>query len=108
MTTIAELEAAGTPAILVPLPTATDDHQRKNAEAVVAAGAADMLLQPAMSGRELARRILALAGDADRRARMSAAAHSLARPDAAGVIAERVLTLAGAADGRVSERGDAR
>jgi UDP-N-acetylglucosamine--N-acetylmuramyl-(pentapeptide) pyrophosphoryl-undecaprenol N-acetylglucosamine transferase len=109
MTTIAELEAAGTPAILVPLPTATDDHQRKNAEAVVGAGAADMLLQSAMSGRELARRILALAGDADRRGRMSAAARSLARPAAAGVIADQVLALANRAPGdRAPEHGDAR
>ena len=44
-TTLAELTAAGKPAILVPLPTATDDHQRKNAEALASAGAADVLPQ---------------------------------------------------------------
>ena len=44
-TTLAEITAAGKPAILIPLPTATDDHQRKNAEALAAAGAAEMLLQ---------------------------------------------------------------
>ena len=45
-TTLAEITAAGKAAILIPLPTATDDHQRKNAEALAAAGAAEMLLQP--------------------------------------------------------------
>ena len=40
-TTLAELAASGTPAILVPLPTATDDHQRRNAEVVADAGAAE-------------------------------------------------------------------
>ena len=44
-TTLAEITAAGKPAILIPLPTATDDHQRKNAEALAAAGAAEVLLQ---------------------------------------------------------------
>src|SRR4051812_14441249 len=50
-TTLAELTAAGKPAILIPLPTATDDHQRRNAEALAAAGAAEVLLQTEMTGR---------------------------------------------------------
>ncbi|MFI5178505.1 MAG: undecaprenyldiphospho-muramoylpentapeptide beta-N-acetylglucosaminyltransferase, partial [Vicinamibacterales bacterium] len=62
-TTLAEIAAAGKAAILVPLPTATDDHQRKNAEALASAGAADVLPQANMTGAELARRIIALAGD---------------------------------------------
>jgi UDP-N-acetylglucosamine--N-acetylmuramyl-(pentapeptide) pyrophosphoryl-undecaprenol N-acetylglucosamine transferase len=94
MTTIAELTAIGVPAILIPLPTATDDHQRKNAEATEAAGAAETLLQSSATGAELARRILALAADAPKRARMSAAATLLARPDAARVIADKVMELA--------------
>ena len=64
-TTLAEIAAAGKAAILIPLPTATDDHQRKNAEALAAAGAADVLLQAELTGPALARRILALAGDRD-------------------------------------------
>jgi UDP-N-acetylglucosamine--N-acetylmuramyl-(pentapeptide) pyrophosphoryl-undecaprenol N-acetylglucosamine transferase len=95
-TTLAELTAAGKPAILVPLPTATDDHQRKNAEAMAAAGAADLLLQADATGESLAGRIMALARDAAARARMSAAARALARPDAARVIVDRALQLAGA------------
>jgi len=94
-TTLAELTAAAKPALLVPLPTAADDHQRRNAEALQAAGAADVLLQPAMTGAELARRVLALAGDQDRRARMAAAARALARPDAAKAIVDRALDLLG-------------
>jgi UDP-N-acetylglucosamine--N-acetylmuramyl-(pentapeptide) pyrophosphoryl-undecaprenol N-acetylglucosamine transferase len=92
-TTLAELTAAGKPSILVPLPTATDDHQRKNADALAAAGAADVLPQAEMNGGELARRILALAGDRDARLRMAAAARGLARPDAAKVIVDRALAL---------------
>src|SRR5437762_11132150 len=82
-TTLAEITAAGKAAILIPLPTATDDHQRKNAEALAASGAADVLLQRDMTGTVLAKRILALASDRERRRRMAQAARALARPDAA-------------------------
>jgi UDP-N-acetylglucosamine--N-acetylmuramyl-(pentapeptide) pyrophosphoryl-undecaprenol N-acetylglucosamine transferase len=95
-TTLAELTAAGKAAILIPLPTATDDHQRKNAEALAAAGAAEVLPQVQATGAVLARSILALAADDARRARMAAAARSLARPDAAEVIADRALALVNA------------
>ena len=94
-TTLAEIAAAGKAAILVPLPTATDDHQRRNAESASAAGAADVLLQADMTGRELARRIQALAADRTRRELMAKAARQLARPDAASVIVDRALALAG-------------
>jgi UDP-N-acetylglucosamine--N-acetylmuramyl-(pentapeptide) pyrophosphoryl-undecaprenol N-acetylglucosamine transferase len=95
-TTLAELTAAGKAAILVPLPTAADDHQRRNAEALAAQGAAEVLLQRDMTGASLAQRILALADDRDRRRRIAAAARELARPDAARVIVDRALELAGA------------
>jgi UDP-N-acetylglucosamine--N-acetylmuramyl-(pentapeptide) pyrophosphoryl-undecaprenol N-acetylglucosamine transferase len=94
-TTLAELTVAGKAAILVPLPTATDDHQRKNAEALASAGAADLLPQANMTGAELARRIMALAGDREARSRMAVAARALARPDAAKVIVDRALALVG-------------
>jgi UDP-N-acetylglucosamine--N-acetylmuramyl-(pentapeptide) pyrophosphoryl-undecaprenol N-acetylglucosamine transferase len=95
-TALAEIAAAGRPAILIPLPTATDDHQRKNAEAAAAAGAADVLLQSELSGAELATRITRLASDVERRARMGQASRALARPDAARVIVDRILALADA------------
>jgi UDP-N-acetylglucosamine--N-acetylmuramyl-(pentapeptide) pyrophosphoryl-undecaprenol N-acetylglucosamine transferase len=92
--TLAEIAAAGRAAILIPLPTATDDHQRRNADAVSASGGADVLLQKDLTGGVLADRILALAGDGARRARMAAAAKAFARPDAAKVIVDRALELA--------------
>jgi UDP-N-acetylglucosamine--N-acetylmuramyl-(pentapeptide) pyrophosphoryl-undecaprenol N-acetylglucosamine transferase len=94
-TTLAEITAAGKAAILVPLPTATDDHQRHNADALARKGAAELLLQAEMTGRTLAGRILALARDGERRRRMAAAARSMARPDAAKVIVDRALELIG-------------
>ena len=92
-TTLAEITAAAKPAILIPLPTATDEHQRKNAEALAAAGAGEMLLQKDLTGHVLAQRILALASDPSARARMSAAPRALARPDAARLIVDRALEL---------------
>src|ERR671931_418133 len=80
-TTLAEIAAAGKAAILIPLPTATDDHQRKNAEALAARGAAEVLLQQDASGAVLAARILGLAADRARRRQMAAAARQFARPD---------------------------
>jgi UDP-N-acetylglucosamine--N-acetylmuramyl-(pentapeptide) pyrophosphoryl-undecaprenol N-acetylglucosamine transferase len=93
-TTIAELTAAGRPAVFIPLPTAADDHQRRNAEILVAAGAAEMIEQKELTGERLAGRILGLAGDAARRAAMSEAARGMARPDAARLIADKVFELA--------------
>jgi UDP-N-acetylglucosamine--N-acetylmuramyl-(pentapeptide) pyrophosphoryl-undecaprenol N-acetylglucosamine transferase len=94
-TTLAEITAAGRAAILVPLPSATDDHQRKNAEVLAANGAAEVLLQADATGPVLALRILSLAADAGRRARLGQAARALARPDAARVIVDRALELIG-------------
>ena len=92
-TTLAEITAAGKPAILVPLPTATDDHQRKNAEALASAGAAELMLQAEMTGRSLSELLLTLAADRERRMRVARAARALARPDAAKVIVDRALEL---------------
>jgi UDP-N-acetylglucosamine--N-acetylmuramyl-(pentapeptide) pyrophosphoryl-undecaprenol N-acetylglucosamine transferase len=93
-TTLAELTAAGRPAILIPLPTATDDHQRKNADALVRQGAARVIDQRELTGARLAQELVALARDASTRERMSVAARGMARPDAARVIVDRVLELA--------------
>ena len=93
-TTIAELTAAGRPAVFIPLPTAADDHQRRNAEVLVAAGAAELIEQKALTGERLASVISALAEDDARRLAMASAARRLARPDAARVIVDRALELA--------------
>ena len=92
-TTLAELTAAGRPAILVPLPTATDDHQRKNAEVLARAGAALIVEERHLTGEGLAAAISGLVADGEARSRMAAAARKLARPDAAQRIADRVEQL---------------
>jgi UDP-N-acetylglucosamine--N-acetylmuramyl-(pentapeptide) pyrophosphoryl-undecaprenol N-acetylglucosamine transferase len=94
-TTLAELAAAGRPSILVPLPTATDDHQRKNARVMEQAGAARLVDERELTGERLATEMLDLAADRVRRRAMGRAARALARPDAAGRIADRLWMLAG-------------
>ena len=93
-TTLAELAASATPAILVPLRSSTDDHQRKNAEVVARAGAALVVDERDLNGDTIAAAIAALVVDAGRRRAMAAAARTLARPDAAQRIADRVEQLA--------------
>jgi len=92
-TTLAEIAAAGKASILIPLPTATDDHQRKNAEALSSVGAAELLLQQDVTGGALADRILSLVHDRERRERIARAAREFAKPRAADDIVERVLEL---------------
>ena len=94
-TTLSELTAAGRPSVLVPLPTAADDHQRRNAEVMRDAGAAEVIEQKDLSGDVLAERIQALIADPGRLGAMAAAAKRLARPDAARVIVDRALALVG-------------
>jgi UDP-N-acetylglucosamine--N-acetylmuramyl-(pentapeptide) pyrophosphoryl-undecaprenol N-acetylglucosamine transferase len=92
-TTISELTAAGRAAILVPLPTAADDHQRKNAEVLARAGAAEVIEQKDLTGELLAERIARLVSDAGRRHAIETAARQFARPDAARAIVDRALEL---------------
>ena len=94
-TTIAELTAAGKPAILVPLPTAADDHQRRNAELLRDRGAVELIEQQELTGDRLADRVLALTADPQRLGEMGAAARLMARPEAARMIVDRALELIG-------------
>jgi UDP-N-acetylglucosamine--N-acetylmuramyl-(pentapeptide) pyrophosphoryl-undecaprenol N-acetylglucosamine transferase len=94
-TTIAELTAAARPAVLVPLPTAADDHQRRNAEVLAAAGAAELIEQKDLSGERIAGRVAALLADPARLGAMSSAMRRLAKPDAARTIVDTVMELAG-------------
>jgi len=96
-TTIAELLVVGLPAILVPYPYAADDHQRRNAEAVQAVGAATLILDRDLTPERLADALARLLDDADRRREMGAAARALARPEAGRLVAEQCALLAGAA-----------
>jgi UDP-N-acetylglucosamine--N-acetylmuramyl-(pentapeptide) pyrophosphoryl-undecaprenol N-acetylglucosamine transferase len=90
--TIAELCAWGLPAVLVPLPTAAQDHQTHNARAVAAAGAALHLAQAALDGAALQATIAALRADPDRRAAMADSARARGRPGAAAQIADSIAT----------------
>ena len=92
--TLAELAIAGKAAVLIPLPTAADDHQTKNAARFVAAGAALMLDQRKARPEDLAAAVQALARDGARRAAMAAAMRGLARPRAAQDIGDRLEALA--------------
>jgi UDP-N-acetylglucosamine--N-acetylmuramyl-(pentapeptide) pyrophosphoryl-undecaprenol N-acetylglucosamine transferase len=94
-TTLSELAASGRPSILVPLPTAADDHQRKNAQVIARAGAAEVIEESGLTGETLGTAILGLINDADRRRHMATAIRGFARPDAAARIADKVWELAG-------------
>ena len=88
--TIAELAATGTPAILVPLPGAPDDHQTCNARALADIGAAAIVPDAELTGRRLAADAEVLLVDGPRRLAMSRAAAEIARPDAADRLADVV------------------
>jgi UDP-N-acetylglucosamine--N-acetylmuramyl-(pentapeptide) pyrophosphoryl-undecaprenol N-acetylglucosamine transferase len=94
-TSIAELTASGRAAILIPLPTAADDHQKKNAEVLARANAAELIEQKDLTGLLLADRLLGLAGDPPRRDALARAARTFAKPDAARTIVDKALELAG-------------
>ncbi len=93
-TTCAELAAAGKASIMIPLPTAADDHQRKNAEALLSAGASRMILQKNLTGDMLASEIAALIGSPDEIAKMETAARKLAHRDAAEATVDLIEKLA--------------
>jgi UDP-N-acetylglucosamine--N-acetylmuramyl-(pentapeptide) pyrophosphoryl-undecaprenol N-acetylglucosamine transferase len=91
--TIAELECAGRPAVLVPLPSAIDDHQNANARALAQADAAWVYPQPRFTPAALAERLAGLLGVPARLVAAARAASALARPNAARELADRVLAL---------------
>ncbi len=91
--TISELSLAGKAALLVPSPNVAEDHQTRNAEALVRNGAA-VLLPDAAAERELGPRALQLLDEPETLERLQKNIRALARPDAAQRIAEQVLRLA--------------
>jgi UDP-N-acetylglucosamine--N-acetylmuramyl-(pentapeptide) pyrophosphoryl-undecaprenol N-acetylglucosamine transferase len=92
-TTCAELAAAGRGSIMIPLPSAADDHQRKNAEALERAGAAKVLLQRDMNGETLANKISELTGNREELGIMAAAAKKIGREDAAEATVDLIELL---------------
>ncbi|ODS53603.1 MAG: undecaprenyldiphospho-muramoylpentapeptide beta-N-acetylglucosaminyltransferase [Acidobacteria bacterium SCN 69-37] len=93
-TTLAELAAAARPAVLIPFPAATDDHQRHNAQVLVDAGAAVMIEERHLDAGRLAATIVALLADAGALASMARAMAAFARPDAATRIVHHIRELA--------------
>jgi UDP-N-acetylglucosamine--N-acetylmuramyl-(pentapeptide) pyrophosphoryl-undecaprenol N-acetylglucosamine transferase len=89
-----EIAAHGRPAILVPYPHASADHQTANARWMSDAGAAVVITDAEMSGARLRKEVAVLLADRERLARMAAAASSLARPDAAREVANELLEAA--------------
>jgi UDP-N-acetylglucosamine--N-acetylmuramyl-(pentapeptide) pyrophosphoryl-undecaprenol N-acetylglucosamine transferase len=89
-----ELAAAGLPAILVPYPHATADHQTSNARFMEKAGAAVVIPDAELDGPRLAREVAALLRAPQHMAAMAKAAREVARPDAADRIADELLALA--------------
>jgi UDP-N-acetylglucosamine--N-acetylmuramyl-(pentapeptide) pyrophosphoryl-undecaprenol N-acetylglucosamine transferase len=92
--TVAEITAAGKPAIFVPFPRAADDHQRRNAEAIAQGGAAVLIPQPELTPERLAQTLVELFGNPARLQQMSERARTLSHQDAAGRVAGMVAGLA--------------
>ena len=88
--TVAELTCAGRPAILVPLPSATDDHQSYNVKEMVAAGGARAIAQPAFTAVELAKQIEKIALEPGALENAAQAAKSCGRPNAVSDLADLV------------------
>lgn len=94
--TIAELTAVGRPAILVPLPIATDDHQAFNTKEMVQAGGARMIRQDRFQPKELAKQIQAMAQRPETLATAAHAAWNCGRPKAVQDLADLVESFGGA------------
>ena len=92
--TLAEVTACGLPAIVVPYPYATANHQTKNAQAMQKTGAAILIKDKELTGERLAKTVISLLEDEKSLAQMANASRQLGKPDAAEEIAKAVLSLA--------------
>ncbi|MDY6943061.1 MAG: undecaprenyldiphospho-muramoylpentapeptide beta-N-acetylglucosaminyltransferase [Pseudomonadota bacterium] len=95
--TIAELSAAGLASVLVPYPHAVDDHQTRNAQSLVNAGAAVLLPQDQLSPKRLADTLKPLVSDRAQLLRMAEAARALGKPQATRAVADALMELGGPA-----------
>ena len=93
--TVAELAAAGRPGLMVPYPSATDDHQTANAQRLAEAGGGWVMPQSAFTAAHLAERLESLLFHPALLARASRCARAYARDDAAAHLADMVCDLAG-------------
>lgn len=95
--TVFELAAAGLPAVFIPFPFATHDHQAVNARHMAEAGAAVTILQQDLASRDLSQEVLAILTNHERLTDMGQAARAWARPQAAAAIATAMAGVAGEA-----------
>lgn len=94
MGSVSELAAAGKPSILIPLPTASDQHQLKNALALEEAGAARLVTDPEWTGQRFVREVASLLAEPAKLEKMSIAARAFAKPDAARKAADVLESFA--------------
>jgi UDP-N-acetylglucosamine--N-acetylmuramyl-(pentapeptide) pyrophosphoryl-undecaprenol N-acetylglucosamine transferase len=94
-TTIAETTACGKACLFIPYPHAVDDHQRRNAEELLTAGACTMLLEQELTGDRLAKEICGLFNNLPSLESMGKAARQLGRIDAARIIVDAIATRIG-------------
>jgi UDP-N-acetylglucosamine--N-acetylmuramyl-(pentapeptide) pyrophosphoryl-undecaprenol N-acetylglucosamine transferase len=92
--TVSELAAAGVAALLVPYPFAVDDHQTRNAQFLVEAGAASLLQERELTPQRLADVLHELCASPQRLQKMAEAARALARPQATACVADACLEVA--------------
>jgi len=103
--TTSEVAVAGRPSILVPYPTAANDHQTVNAELLADVGGGWRLAQPDFTADALSSLLVELLNDPERLRRAARAAHSVGRPHAAARLADLVIELTKAGDGSRTESG---
>lgn len=99
-TTIAEVTACGKPCIFIPFPHAVDDHQRKNAEALLKCSAGFMLLERELTAESLVTQIAELAADPELLRETGQNARNVSRIDAAKIIVDEMLKVLQPAAGR--------
>ena len=92
--TVAEIAASGRAALFIPFGAATDSHQLRNAEEMVRAGAAQLIVEPELSAERLAKDVLALFADPSRLVEFGERARVLARPRAAADIVDLIEGVA--------------
>lgn len=101
--TVSEVAAAGVAAVFVPLPIAVDDHQRKNAEVLVDAGAAEMVLQSEWDQSALAKLLVSWQLDRTMLLKRAQAAKTVAMPDAARHVADACMACVKGKSGVIEE-----
>jgi UDP-N-acetylglucosamine--N-acetylmuramyl-(pentapeptide) pyrophosphoryl-undecaprenol N-acetylglucosamine transferase len=92
-TTIAEVTACGKACLFIPFPHAVDDHQRRNAEALLKKDACFMMLEQELSGKSLSESIIALSKDTELVSQTGALAFTLARLNAAKIIVDEMMGI---------------